>query len=169
MLFMLVESRHRYRTPMRCNIPLEYLPCAPRLMHKYISLSTVLLSRLEKRQSKEVRAHVWVRNRKGNRPSVSSRVRYGGTRGDVPWVLLPLFFVNPRRGWPFLSLSSDILPWPWRDVRLLSVWNPFGELGREREWERRGGGAAKEDSYPHCRIAIFRPLPLYFTPLIPTP
>lgn len=146
-----------------CNFPLEYLLSAPRLMRKYISFPTVLLSRLKTAVRRGSGACIG--NRKGNRSNVSSQFgrRYTGT---FPSFITPVF-VHPRRGWPFLSLSSDISLWLREREQErrspLKRWNPFG---RARSRNKEG---AKGDSYPHCRIAIFRPLPLYFTPLIPTP
>lgn len=126
-----------------------------------------------KRRSEEVRADVWERNRKGNRSNVSLSVLHppassvAKVHRDVPRVLLPLFLSSPEGGDRFFLLAVIFHHGQERHSPLKRL-NPFGGLGREtRTWVAKGW--TKGDSYPRSRIAIFRPLPLYFTPLIPTP
>lgn len=120
-----------------CNFPLEYLPSAPRLMHKHISFSAVLLSR----SKTIVRRGSGACMGNGNRSNVSSPVSVGGTQGRSQ-VLLSLFLSTPGGGNRFFLLAV-IFHYGWkkerkRDVRLLSVWTHSGELGREIRRGQKG-------------------------------
>lgn len=100
-------------------------------------------------------------------PEVAEVEGHRGTAEDgSPEFYYPCFLSSPGGGDRFFLLAV-IFHWrAARDARLLSVSTDSARRVLFQEGNGNGGGEVVTRT---AGIAIFRPHPLYFTPLIPTP
>jgi len=97
-LFMLVESRHWYRTPMQHSPRVFALSIA---LNAQIYIASYYCSFISFRETAVQRgsgAHVWLRNWKGNRPNVSSQFGTEVHTGTFPEFYCPCFCQPPDGG-----------------------------------------------------------------------